>query len=145
MGWARPLAHPNDPVHTIDIVLITLPSPSGSRSHSGCKAGDSGPHPSLLADRRCGPREGHETPFGRSGTACPVSRRQGSSVPMLDKRPPAGLVGIPQPLQLLATPTLLTSEADGDESALSQGCRETISPTGSRTQLYWCLQQATGS
>ena len=58
---------------------------------------------------------------------CPVSRRQGSSSPMSDRRPPAGLVGIPQSLRLLATPTLLASEALEPWLATS-GCQETSSP-----------------
>ena len=45
--------------------------------------------------------------------ACPVSRRQGSPLPMSDGRPPAGLVGIPRLLQSLVTPTLPASEAKG--------------------------------
>jgi len=59
--------------------------------------------------------------------ACPVSRRQGSPLPMPDGRPPAGLVGIPQSLQSLATPTLLASEVD---RSLPLGCQETSSPLG---------------
>jgi len=46
---------------------------------------------------------------------------------MSDGRPPAGLVGIPQPLRLSATPTLPATEAL--ESRVSYvGGRETISP-----------------
>jgi len=93
------------------VVPITLPSPSGSRFHSCCKAGDSGPLLSMLAGRQSGPREGRKALFGWSSTASPVSRRQGSSMPKLDRRPPAGLVGIPQSLRPLATPTLPASEA----------------------------------
>ena len=112
---------------TIHVVLITLPSPSGSRFYSYCKAGDSGPLLSTLVGRQSGPREGRKTLLGRSSTASPVSRRQGSSTPMLDRRPPAGLVGIPQSFRLLATPTLPASEASESRSA-SPGCRETSSP-----------------
>jgi len=57
----------------------------------------------------------------------PASRRQGPSSPMSDRRPPAGLVGIPRLLRPLATPTLLASEALEPWSVAS-GCRETISP-----------------
>ena len=46
---------------------------------------------------------------------------------MSDRRPPAGLVGIPQPFRLLATPTLPASETD---RSLPLGCRETSSPLG---------------
>jgi len=101
----------SSPHYPTNIVLITLLRPSGSRFYSGCKAGDSGLHLSLLADRRWEPREGRKTHSGRSGTACPVSRRQGSPVPMSDRRPPTGLVGIPRPLWLLVTPTLPATEA----------------------------------
>jgi len=58
----------------------------------------------------------------------PVSRRQGPSSPMSDRRPPAGLVGIPRSLRPLATPTLPASEVDRSSSL---GCRETSSPLGS--------------
>jgi len=60
---------------------------------------------------------------------CPVSRRQGPSSPMSDRRPPAGLVGIPWPLRPLATPTLPASEVNG---SLPLGCWETSSPLGGR-------------
>jgi len=56
----------------------------------------------------------------------PVSRRQGSSSPTSDKRPPAGLVGIPQSLRLLATPTLLATEALESQS-FARECWETSS------------------
>jgi len=46
---------------------------------------------------------------------------------MSDRRPPAGLVGIPRPFRPLATPTLLATEALEPRSFLS-GCRETSSP-----------------
>jgi len=48
-------------------------------------------------------------------------------MPMPDRRPPAGLVGIPQVLHSSATPTLPASEVDG---SLPLGCRETSSPLG---------------
>jgi len=51
---------------------------------------------------------------------------QGSSSPMSDRRPPAGLVGIPQSLWLLATPTLLATEALESWSIVRE-CRETSS------------------
>ena len=56
----------------------------------------------------------------------PVSRRQGSSSPMSDKRPPAGLVGIPRSLRPMATPTLLATEALESLSIVHE-CRETSS------------------
>jgi len=56
----------------------------------------------------------------------PVSRRQGSSPPMSDGRPPAGLVGIPRSLRPLATPTLLASEALESRAVVLE-CRETSS------------------
>jgi len=59
--------------------------------------------------------------------ARPVSRRQGSSSPMSDRRPPAGLVGIPWLLWPLATPTLPASEAL-ESQLVAFGCWETISP-----------------
>jgi len=58
---------------------------------------------------------------------CPVSRRQGSSSPMSDKRPPAGLVGILRSILLVATPTLPASEALESRPTTS-GCQETSSP-----------------
>jgi len=45
---------------------------------------------------------------------------------MLDRRPPAGLVGIPRSLQPLATPTLLATEALESQSIVHE-CRETSS------------------
>jgi len=56
----------------------------------------------------------------------PASRRQGSSSPMSDWRPPAGLVGIPRSLRPLATPTLLATEALESQS-FAHECRETSS------------------
>jgi len=112
---------------TIYFVLMTLPSLSGSRSHSGCKVGDSDLCLSLLADRRQSSREGRKTISGRSSMASSISRRQRPSMPMLDRRPPAGLVGIPRMLHSLATPTLLASEVD---RSLPLGCWETSSPSG---------------
>jgi len=75
LGSRSPLTttHPSP----VDVVPTTLPPPSGSWSYSDCKMGDSDPRLSLLADRRRGPREGRKATSGRSGTASPVSRRQG--------------------------------------------------------------------
>jgi len=56
----------------------------------------------------------------------PASHRQGSSSPMSDRRPSAGLVGIPRSLQPLATPTLLATEALESQSIIHE-CRETSS------------------
>jgi len=62
---------------------------------------------------------------------------------MSDRRPPAGLVGIPRPLRPLATPTLPASEANGGP-ALTHGCRETSSPLGDAAELA-VLAPPTGS
>jgi len=53
-------------------------------------------------------------------------------MPMPDRRPPAGLVGIPRVLHSLATPTLPASEVD---RSLPLGCRETSSPLGSSSTV----------
>jgi len=45
---------------------------------------------------------------------------------MSDRRPPAGLVGIPQSLRPLATPTLLATEALESQPIVRE-CRETSS------------------
>ena len=57
----------------------------------------------------------------------PVRPWTGATLPMSDKRPPAGLVGIPRLCEPLATPTLPASEALESQLA-TPGCRETTSP-----------------
>jgi len=51
---------------------------------------------------------------------------------MSDRRPPAGLVGIPWSLRLMVTPTLPASEVDESSSL---GCWETSSPLGSSSAV----------
>jgi len=97
---------PHNPSHALwEWVLLPLYS------------GDSGLRSSLLVGIRRGPREGCKTISGRSGMACPVSHRQGPPLPMLDRRPPTGLVGILRSLWSLATPTLPASELGGVQKA----------------------------
>jgi len=47
----------------------------------------------------------------------PVHPRTGTTLPMSDRRPPAGLVGIPSVFYWVATPTLLATELGGMQKA----------------------------
>ena len=53
---------------------------------------------------------------------------------MLDKRPPTGLVGIPQSLRLLATPTLPATEALESWSDWAWEPGDHLSPASGRKQ-----------